>query len=190
MAIIAAKHGATLGEISQAIENVFGRYLASLSGLSTIYGSNSMKNKSFKQASMLIKKFEARYGRRPRILIAKIGQDGHDRGAKIIASGFADIGFDVDMGPLFQTPEETAKQAVENDVHFIGVSTLAGAHLALIPEVIESLKKYHRSDIQLIAGGIIPAQDHKALFDAGVLAIFGPGTNLSQAAIDILKLFL
>jgi methylmalonyl-CoA mutase len=189
-AIIAARHGATLGEISLAIEKAYGRYSATVSGLSTIYGLNSMKNKSFKQAGILIKKFEARYGRRPRILIAKIGQDGHDRGAKIIASGFADIGFDVDMGPLFQTPEETAKQAIENDVHFIGVSTLAGAHLVLIPEVIESLKNYNRSDIHLIAGGIIPLQDHKLLFDAGVLAIFGPGTNLSEAAVNILKLFL
>ncbi|MEP7320544.1 MAG: methylmalonyl-CoA mutase [Saprospiraceae bacterium] len=186
--IEAARSGATLGEISSAIELAFGRYQAPVSGLSTIYGSNSMKNKYFKKAFLLVQSFEKKYGRRPRILIAKIGQDGHDRGAKIIAAGFADIGFDVDMGPLFQTSLETARQAVENDVHFIGVSTLAGAHMALIPELIDELRIFGREDIKIIAGGIIPAKDHEELFKLGVIAIFGPGTNLAEAAVNLLKL--
>ncbi|MEO5583428.1 MAG: methylmalonyl-CoA mutase family protein, partial [Saprospiraceae bacterium] len=186
--IEAARSGATLGEISFAIELAFGRYQAPVSGLSTIYGSNSMKNKYFKKAFLLVRNFEKKYGRRPRILIAKIGQDGHDRGAKIIAAGFADIGFDVDMGPLFQTSRETARQAVENDVHFIGISTLAGAHLTLISELINELKIFDREDIKIIAGGIIPTKDLDALFTLGVIAIFGPGTNLAEAAVNLLKL--
>lgn len=187
-AIEAARMRATLGEISKAIENHFGRYRAPVSGVSKMYGTNSMKNKYFKKAMTAVLAFEQKNGRRPRILVAKIGQDGHDRGAKIIASGFADIGFDVDIGPLFQTPEETARQAVENDVHFIGISTLAGAHLSLIPELILKLKEYRRQDILVIAGGIIPPQDHQVLFDKGVIAIFGPGTNLAEAACKILAL--
>ncbi len=189
-AIQAARNRATLGEISQAIENHFGRYQAPQSGLTKVYGSNSMNNKYFKAACNNVIAFEKAYGRRPRILIAKLGQDGHDRGAKIIASGFADLGFDVDMGPLFQTPEETARHAIENDVHFIGISTLAGAHLSLIPELINLLRQARREDIHLIAGGIIPEQDHTYLFDQGVIAIFGPGTNLAEAALQLLKLML
>ncbi len=189
-AISAARHRATLGEISSAIEKAFGRYQAPISGLSKVYAVHSMKNKYFKTATQLAAVFDSKYGRRPRILIAKLGQDGHDRGAKIIAAGFADIGFDVDMGPLFQTPSEAAKHAIENDVHFIGVSTLAGAHLTLIPELIRQLRSASRADIHVLAGGIIPAHDFKSLFDSGVLAIFGPGTNLAEAATKILKLMV
>ena len=187
-AIEAATANATLGEISSAIENVYGRYQAPLSSTINIYGSKSMKNKYFAGALRAVHVFEKKQGRRPRILIAKLGQDGHDRGAKIIATGFADLGFDVDIGPLFQTPVETAKQAIENDVHFIGISTLAGAHKILIQDLMVELKKYNRMDIALIAGGIIPVDDYNELYKMGVLAIFGSGTNLAEAAIKILKL--
>ena len=187
-AIEAALANATLGEISSAIENVYGRYQAPLSSTINIYGSKSMKNKYFASALNAVYTFEIKHGRRPRVLIAKLGQDGHDRGAKIIATGFADLGFDVDIGPLFQTPAETAKQAIENDVHFIGISTLAGAHKILIRDLVIELEKYNRMDIALIAGGIIPVDDYNELYKMGVLAIFGPGTNLAEAAIKILKL--
>lgn len=186
-AIVAANANATLGEISSAIENVYGRYRAPLSSTVNVYGSLSMKNKFFNGAVKQVLNFEKKRGRRPRILIAKLGQDGHDRGAKIIASGFADLGFDVDIGPLFQTPSETAKQAIENDVHFIGISTLAGAHKILIQDLISQLDKYKRRDISIIAGGIIPVEDYDDLFKMGVLAIFGPGTNLAEAAVKILR---
>ncbi|HNT22440.1 MAG TPA: methylmalonyl-CoA mutase family protein, partial [Saprospiraceae bacterium] len=189
-AIEAARNRATLGEISSAIEKVFGRYHAPAGGLSKIYAAHSMNNRYFKKACKLVLDFEKKFGRRPRILIAKMGQDGHDRGARIIASGFADLGFDVDMGPLFQTPAETARHAMENDVHFIGVSSLAGAHQALIPELIGLLKEKGRDDIAVIAGGIIPDTDARALFDKGVLAVFGPGTNLAKAAVELMKLSL
>lgn len=189
-AILAARERATLGEISSAIEKVFGRFQAPVSGLSHIYASHSMKNKFFKQAGELVLLFERRFGRRPRILVAKLGQDGHDRGAKIIATGFADIGFDVDIGPLFQTPEETTRHAVENDVHFIGVSTLSGGHQVLVPELMQHLKQSGRPDIAVVVGGIIPAGDKDALFKQGVLAVFGPGTNLAEAAVQLLKLMM
>ncbi len=189
-AIEAARMRATLGEISSAIEKAFGRYHAPAGGLSKIYAAHSMKNKYFKKACKRVLDFEKKFGRRPRILIAKMGQDGHDRGARIIATGFADLGFDVDIGPLFQTPAETARHAIENDVHFVGVSTLAGAHQALIPELIDILKENDREDIAVIAGGIIPDADARALFDKGVLAVFGPGTNLAEAACELMKLSL
>lgn len=190
LAVDAARLRATLGEISSAIEKVFGRYHAPAGGMSKIYAAHSMKNIYFKKANKLVLDFEEKFGRRPRILIAKMGQDGHDRGARIIAAGFADLGFDVDIGPLFQTPAETARHALENDVHFIGVSTLAGAHQALIPELIDILREKERGDIAVIAGGIIPDADARALFDKGVLAVFGPGTNLAEAACKLMKLSL
>lgn len=189
-AIQAARERATLGEISFAIEKVFGRYQAPVSGLSKIYASHSMKNKYFKKAINAVLAFERRFGRRPRILVAKLGQDGHDRGAKIISTGFADIGFDVDIGPLFQTPGEAAKNAIENDVHFIGVSSLSGGHQLLVPELIEQLKKAGRLDIAVVVGGIIPEADRESLFQQGVLAVFGPGTNLAEAAYQLIKLIL
>lgn len=187
-AIDAARARATLGEISSAIEVVFSRYQAPVSGLSKIYASHSMKNKYYSRAGQMVLSFERQFGRRPRILIAKLGQDGHDRGAKIIATGFADIGFDVDIGPLFQTPGEVARHAVENDVHFIGVSSLSGGHQLLVPELIEQLKQLGRPDIQVMVGGIIPEADKEKLFNCGVLAVFGPGTNLAEAAYQLLKL--
>jgi len=189
-AIHAARERATLGEISAAIEQVFGRYQAPVSGLSKIYSSHSMKNKFFNKATQAVLAFERRFGRRPRILVAKLGQDGHDRGAKIIATGFADIGFDVDIGPLFQTPAEAARHAVENDVHFIGVSSLSGGHQLLVPELIEQLKKAGRLDIAVVVGGIIPETDRQTLFRQGVLAVFGPGTNLAEAAYQLMKLMI
>ncbi len=188
IAVDAARDLATLGEISDAIEKMSGRYQAKIKSVSGVYSSESQSNEEFVKAQALANKFASIEGRRPRIMIAKLGQDGHDRGAKVVATGYADIGFDVDIGPLFQTPAEAVKQAVENDVHIIGVSSLAAGHKTLVPEVIEELKKYHREDIIVIVGGVIPSQDYQFLFDAGVSAIFGPGSSIPTAAIEMLNL--
>jgi len=190
LSIEAAKQRATLGEISMAIEKVSGRYKAVIRSISGVYSSESAMDEGFKEARALAKEFAAREGRQPRIMIAKMGQDGHDRGAKVVSTGYADIGFDVDIGPLFQTPAEAAKQAVENDVHILGVSSLAAGHKTLIPQVIAELKKLSREDIMVIAGGVIPAQDYEFLYQSGVVAIFGPGTKVSAAGKEILKVLL
>ena len=190
LSIEAAKQRATLGEISTAMENAFGRYKAKIRSISGVYSSQVMENEDYKMASKLVEKFEKLDGRRPRIMIAKMGQDGHDRGAKVVATSFADIGFDVDIGPLFQTPLEVAKQAVENDVHLLGVSSLAAGHNTLVPSVLNELEKLGRNDIMVIAGGVIPKKDYQFLFDKGVAAVFGPGTNICKAAQDILKIMI
>lgn len=190
LAVEAATHRATLGEISDALESVFGRFKAQIQSVSGVYSKEIKDDKSFKKARDLADKFAEVEGRRPRIMIAKMGQDGHDRGAKVVATGYADVGFDVDIGPLFQTPAEAAKQAVENDVHALGVSSLAAGHKTLVPQVIEELKKYGRDDIMVIVGGVIPAQDYQFLFDAGAVAVFGPGTKISDAAITMLEILL
>jgi methylmalonyl-CoA mutase len=190
LAIEAARNRATLGEISDALETVFGRYKAQIRSFSGVYSKEIKNDESFEKAKQLADEFAKKEGRRPRIMIAKMGQDGHDRGAKVVATGYADVGFDVDIGPLFQTPAEAAKQAVENDVHILGVSSLAAGHKTLVPQVIEELKKYGREDIMVIVGGVIPAQDYQFLFDSGAVAVFGPGTKISEAAISILKILL
>jgi methylmalonyl-CoA mutase len=190
LAVEAAKHRATLGEISDALEEVFGRYKAQIRSFSGVYSKEIKNDESFEKAKQLADAFAKQDGRRPRIMIAKMGQDGHDRGAKVVATGYADVGFDVDIGPLFQTPKEAAKQAVENDVHILGVSSLAAGHKTLVPQVIEELKKYGREDIMVIVGGVIPAQDYQFLFDAGAVAVFGPGTKISEAAISILEVLI
>jgi methylmalonyl-CoA mutase len=190
LAVEAARNRATLGEISDALEVVFGRYKAQIRSFSGVYSKEIKNDKSFEKAKQLADAFAKKEGRRPRIMIAKMGQDGHDRGAKVVATGYADVGFDVDIGPLFQTPQEAAKQAVENDVHILGVSTLAAGHKTLVPQVIEELKKYGREDIMVIVGGVIPSQDYQFLFDAGAVAVFGPGTKISDAAISILEVLL
>ena len=190
IAIRCARKRATLGEISSAMERVYGRYTATIRSISGVYSHEAMDDKDFKIARELTDRFSALEGRRPRIMIAKMGQDGHDRGAKVIATSFADIGFDVDIGPLFQTPAEAAKQAVENDVHILGVSSLAAGHKTLIPQVIDELKKLGRADIMVIAGGVIPQQDYDFLFKAGVFGVFGPGTKISTAAQEILHLLI
>ena len=187
IAVRASRERATLGEISDAMEEAFGRYKATIRTISGVYSSESMKDKDFTDAQEHADKFDDMEGRRPRIMIAKMGQDGHDRGAKVISTSFADIGFDVDIGPLFQTPIEAAKQAAENDVHVLGVSSLAAGHKTLVPQVIAELKELGREDIMVIAGGVIPKQDYDFLFDAGVVGVFGPGTKIATAAIDILK---
>jgi len=190
LAVEAAEKRATLGEISDALEKVYGRYKAQIQTVSGVYANEINNDDSFKKARQLADKFAALEGRRPRIMIAKMGQDGHDRGAKVVATAYADIGFDVDISPLFQTPEEVARQAAENDVHILGVSSLAAGHKTLVPEVIEELKKLGRDDILVIAGGVIPKQDYQFLFDAGVVGIYGPGTKVSDAAIDILQILI
>jgi methylmalonyl-CoA mutase len=190
LAVEAARNRATLGEISDALETVFGRYKAQIKSFSGVYSKEIKDDKSFEEAKQLANEFAKKEGRRPRIMIAKMGQDGHDRGAKVVATGYADLGFDVDIGPLFQTPAEAAKQAVENDVHILGVSSLAAGHKTLVPQVIAELKKYGREDIMVIVGGVIPAQDYQFLFDAGAVAIFGPGTKISEAATSILNILL
>jgi len=190
LAIDAAKERATLEEISLSLEDVYGRYKSEIKTFTGVYKSNIKNNKSFNHAVKLANDFASNDGRRPRILVAKIGQDGHDRGAKIVATGYADIGFDVDIGPLFQIPEEVAKQAVENDVHVVGISTLAGGHKTLVPKLIEELKSYGREDILIILGGVIPKQDYKSLLKNGVSAIFGPGSKISETAIEILNLLI
>ena len=190
LAIEAARERATLGEISDALEVAFGRYKAQIKSFSGVYSKEIKDDASFKKAKELADQFAEQDGRRPRIMIAKMGQDGHDRGAKVVATGYADVGFDVDIGPLFQTPQEAAKQAVENDVHILGVSSLAAGHKTLVPQVIEELKKYGRDDIMVIVGGVIPKQDYQYLFDAGAVAVFGPGTKISDAAIKILEILI
>ncbi len=190
LAVEAARNRATLGEISDALETVFGRYKAQIRSFSGVYSKEIKNDQSFEKAKQLADAFAVKEGRRPRIMIAKMGQDGHDRGAKVVATGYADVGFDVDIGPLFQTPQEAAKQAVENDVHILGISSLAAGHKTLVPQVIEELKNYGREDIMVIVGGVIPAQDYQFLFDAGAVAVFGPGTKISDAAISILEVLL
>jgi methylmalonyl-CoA mutase len=190
IAIRCARERASLGEISLAMEKAFGRYQATIRSISGVYSHEAMEDYDFITARELTEKFSKLEGRRPRIMIAKMGQDGHDRGAKVIASSFADIGFDVDIGPLFQTPAEAAKQAIENDVHILGVSSLAAGHKTLVPQVIEELKKLGREDIMVIAGGVIPQQDYDFLYKAGVFGIFGPGTKISKAAQEILQLLI
>ena len=188
LAVEAAKKRASLGEISDACEKVAGRYKAVIRSISGVYSSESKNDKDFEKARKMCEDFAKKEGRQPRIMIAKMGQDGHDRGAKVVSTGYADVGFDVDIGPLFQTPEETARQAVENDVHILGVSSLAAGHKTLIPQVIEELKKLGREDIMIIAGGVIPHQDYDFLYKAGVAAIFGPGSSVAMAAVQILEL--
>ncbi|HOF15693.1 MAG TPA: methylmalonyl-CoA mutase [Bacteroidales bacterium] len=190
LSIEAARKRASLGEISMAMEKVYGRYKSKINLISGVYNSETKDNESFKKACELADKFAAIEGRRPRIMIAKMGQDGHDRGAKVVATAYADMGFDVDMGPLFQTPEEAAKQAVENDVHFVGVSSLAAGHKTLVPKIIEELKKLNREDIMVIVGGVIPPQDYDFLYKAGAVAIFGPGSVISDCAILMLELLV
>jgi len=190
LAIDAAKKRASLGEISDACEKVAGRYKAVIRTIEGVYRSEAQGKGEFMEAQELAKQFAEMEGRQPRIMIAKMGQDGHDRGAKVVATGYADIGFDVDMGPLFQTPEEAAKQAVENDVHVLGVSSLAAGHKTLVPAVIEELKKLGRDDIMVICGGVIPAQDYQYLYDAGAVAIFGPGTSVAAAGKKILEILI
>ena len=190
LAIEAAKSRATLGEISSALEVVFGRYQAKIKSISGVYKKEIKNDPSFEKAKLMADQFAECEGRRPRIMIAKMGQDGHDRGAKVVATGYADLGFDVDIGPLFQTAKEAAKQAVENDVHILGISTLAGGHKTLVPKVIEQLKLMQREDIMVIVGGVIPKQDYDTLFEAGAVAIFGPGTKISEAAIIVLDILI
>ena len=190
LAVEAARGRATLGEISDALEVAFGRYKAQIKSFSGVYSKEIKDDSSFKKARELADKFAEQDGRRPRIMIAKMGQDGHDRGAKVVATGYADVGFDVDIGPLFQTPKEAAKQAVENDVHILGVSSLAAGHKTLVPQVIAELKNYGREDIMVIVGGVIPKQDYQYLFDAGAIAVFGPGTRISDAAIQMLEILI
>ena len=190
LAVEAARERATLGEISDALEVEFGRYKAQIKSFSGVYSKEIKDDKSFKKAQELADVFAEQDGRRPRIMIAKMGQDGHDRGAKVVATGYADVGFDVDIGPLFQTPQEAAKQAVENDVHILGVSSLAAGHKTLVPHVIDALKAYGRDDIMVVVGGVIPKQDYQYLFDAGAIAVFGPGTKISDAAIKILEILI
>ena len=190
LAVKAARIRATLGEISNALEVVYGRHKAVHKTISGVYSKEIKNDSLFKKATQLADEFSDLEGRRPRIMIAKLGQDGHDRGAKVVATGYADLGFDVDIGPLFQTPAEAAKQAVENDVHILGISSLAAGHKTLVPQVIAALKKYSREDIMVIVGGVIPAQDYQFLFDAGAVGIFGPGTKISQAAIDLLTILI
>ena len=190
LAVDAAAKRATLGEISYACEKVVGRYKAVIRTISGVYSSEYKSDADYEAAKRLAAEFAAREGRQPRIMIAKMGQDGHDRGAKVVSTGYADIGFDVDIGPLFQTPSEAARQAVENDVHILGVSSLAAGHKTLVPQVIAELKKLGREDILVIAGGVIPAQDYQYLYDAGVAAIFGPGTSVARAARQILEIMI
>ncbi|GGX23458.1 methylmalonyl-CoA mutase [Aquimarina muelleri] len=190
LAVEAARLRATLGEISDALEKKFGRFKAEIKSFTGVYSKEIKNDESFHKAQELANKYADLEGRRPRIMIAKMGQDGHDRGAKVVATSYADIGFDVDIGPLFQTPSEAAKQAVENDVHIIGVSSLAGGHKTLVPQIVEELKKYGREDIMIIVGGVIPPDDYQHLFDAGAVAIFGPGTKISDAAITILEILI
>lgn len=190
LSIKAAKVRATLGEISFALEQVYGRYKANIRSIAGVYSKEISMDKDFAKARELADQFADQEGRRPRIMIAKMGQDGHDRGAKVIATSFADMGFDVDIGPLFQTPAEAAKQAVENDVHILGVSSLAAGHKTLVPQVIEELKKFGREDIMVVAGGVIPQQDYDFLFNAGVSFVFGPGTVIAKSAQEILNKLL
>jgi methylmalonyl-CoA mutase len=186
-AVEAARAKATVGEISYALEKVYGRHRAEVSAVTGIYKAEiGRMDGSLTRIKELVESFETEHGRRPRILVAKMGQDGHDRGQKVIASAFADLGFDVDIGPLFQTPEEAARQAIENDVHIVGVSSLAAGHLTLVPSLREALAAHDRDDIMIVVGGVIPPQDYPELYAAGAKAIFGPGTSIADAAIDLL----
>jgi methylmalonyl-CoA mutase len=187
LAVIAARHRATLGEISDALEKAYGRYSATIRSISGVYSAESMQDPEMKEAMRLADEFAKAEGRRPRILVAKMGQDGHDRGAKVIATSFADIGFDVDIGPLFQTPQEVARQAIENDVHVLGISSLAGGHKTLVPEVIKELREtYNRPDILVVAGGVIPPDHYAYLKEAGCFDVYGPGTRIPVAAKGII----
>ena len=179
---------ATVGEISMALEKVYGRHEAEVRSIRGVYAREAMGNNAVEAVRKRVEAFEKRTGRRPRILIAKMGQDGHDRGQKVVASAYADMGFDVDIGALFQTPQESARQAVENDVHVVGVSSLAAGHLSLVPALVKALKDLGREDVLVVVGGVIPPQDYQALFDAGASAIFGPGTVISDAAGKLLDL--
>ena len=190
LAIVAARERASLGEISDAMESVFGRFKAQTQSISGVYSSEVMGEDDFKKARDLADQFATLDGRRPRIMVAKMGQDGHDRGAKVISTSFADIGFDVDIGPLFQTPEEAAMQAIESDVHILGVSSLAAGHKTLVPQVMAALEAKGRGDILVVVGGVIPKPDYDFLYDAGVVGIYGPGTNISKAAIEVLNLLI
>jgi methylmalonyl-CoA mutase len=186
--IEAAKNFCTVGEMTEAMEKVFGRHTLSSKTISGVYGKNIKQNEKIDSVNYHIKDFIDRKGRRPRMLVVKMGQDGHDRGAKLIATAFADLGFDIDVGPLFQTPDEAAKQAIENDVHIIGVSTLAAGHKTLVPLLIQALKKNDAGSIRVICGGVIPPQDYDELYNIGVSKVFGPGTNIPEAAIEIIKI--
>jgi methylmalonyl-CoA mutase len=188
LAVDAARKRATLGEISQSLENVWGRYAATTRTIAGVYSSASASNDEFKKARRMVEEFERGEGRRPRILVAKMGQDGHDRGAKVIATAFADIGFDVDIGPLFQTPREVARFALDSDVHAVGVSSLAAGHKTLVPQLIEQLRALGRGDILVVVGGVIPPQDYRFLYEAGVAGIYGPGTVIPVAAQKIVQL--
>jgi len=188
LSIEATRARATVGEISDALENVFGRYRADIRTISGVYGGAYAGDEEFQRIRKEVDEFAADEGRRPRILVAKLGQDGHDRGAKVIATAFADLGFDVDIGPLFQTPEEAAREAVENDVHVVGVSSQAAGHKTLVPQLIEELRKAGARDIVVVVGGVIPAADYDFLKSAGVAAVFGPGSNIPRAASEILAL--
>ncbi|SEH42459.1 methylmalonyl-CoA mutase [Chryseobacterium culicis] len=190
LCIEAARRRVTLGEMSDAMEETFGRYKANIKTISGVYAMNAGKNEYFEKALTLTQKFEEEEGRRPRLMVAKMGQDGHDRGAKVVATAFADMGFDVDVAPLFQTPEEVAKQAVENDIHILGVSSLAAGHKTLVPQVVEELSKLGADDITIVVGGVIPQQDYEFLYANGADFIFGPGTNLPKCAVEILERFL
>ena len=190
LAVEAARHRATLGEISTAMEKHFGRYQPQTRTLSGVYAQSMQNNTAFERARQLTDTFAANEGRRPRIMVAKLGQDGHDRGAKVIASSFADLGFDVDIGPLFQTPAEAARQAAENDVHILGISSLAGAHKTLAPETVAELAKLGREDILVVVGGVVPAQDYDYLYEKGIAGIFGPGTVIAEAASEILQVLM
>ena len=190
LSVEAARVRATLGEISDACEKVVGRYNAVIRTIAGVYSSESKADATLEQARALTDQFAQKEGRRPRIMVAKMGQDGHDRGAKVVATGYADCGFDVDMGPLFQTPAEAARQAVENDVHVLGVSSLAAGHKTLVPQVLEELQRLGRPDIVVIAGGVIPAQDYDFLYKAGVAAIFGPGSSVTRSACDIMQILM
>ena len=185
-AVEAARERATLGEISAALENVWGRYEATTRSIAGVYSSESGNAEEFKKAQQMVADFEKAEGRRPRILVAKMGQDGHDRGSKVISTAFADVGFDVDIGPLFQTPAEVARHAVENDVHVVGVSSLAAGHKTLVPQLIDELKKLDRDDILVVVGGVIPPQDYEFLYQAGAVGVYGPGTVIPVAAQKIL----
>jgi methylmalonyl-CoA mutase len=188
LALAAARAQATVGEMSEALERVYGRYEAPVRVVRGVYAAEVGGGQAMtEEVRRLVEQFERAEGRRPRILIAKIGQDGHDRGQKVVATAFADLGFDVDIGPLFQSPEETARQAVENDVHIVGVSTLAAGHLRLVPQVREELARLGREDIMIVAGGVIPPQDYPALYEAGAAAMFGPGTVIGKAAAEVLQ---
>ena len=187
LAVDAARLRATLGEISDALEKVYGRHQATIRAISGVYSQEMNYDEQFAKAREAADAFAAREGRRPRMMVAKMGQDGHDRGSKIIATSFADVGFDVDIAPLFQTPDEVARQAAENDVHVVGVSSLAAGHKTLIPQLLAELKQLDREDILVIAGGVIPAQDYQFLFDAGVAGVYGPGTVIAVAAQEILE---